>query len=103
MLLKNGFEKKKSHLICIDHKKKNTPGKAQTKADLIQYLKTLKSLNDALENKNRKNMVIIEDLKEKLYILHKKETVNLVHGASQTGDSDLLLCDECEFPAETCN
>ena len=67
-------KRQNSHLICIDPKKKNTPGKAQTKADLIQELKTLKSLNDALEDENRKNMVIIEDLKEKLYILYKKET-----------------------------
>ena len=73
-----------SHLVCIDPKKKNTPSKAQTKADLLQELKTLKSLNDAPEDENRKNMVIIKDLKEKVCILQKKETVNLVHGASQT-------------------
>ena len=94
-------KRQNSHLICIDPKKKNIPGKAQAKADLIQELKTLKSLNDSLEDENRKNMVTIEDLKEKLCLLQKKETVNLVHGASQTEDSDLLLCDECEFPAET--
>ena len=47
-------------------------------------------MNDALEDENRKNLVIIKDLKEKLCILQKKETVK----------SDLLLCDECEIPAE---
>ena len=94
-------QRQNSHLICINPKKKNTPSKAQTKADLLQEIKTLKSLNDALEDENRKKMVIIEDLKEKVHILQKKKTVKLVQGASQTEDSDLRLPDECEFPAET--
>ena len=90
-----------THLVCIDPKKKNAPTKVQNKAELIQELKVMKDLNNDLEEENRKNMVIIGELKEKLFLLQKEEQKDLAHGASQTDDADLLLCEECEFPAET--
>ena len=91
--------KPNSHVICIDPKKKTLPKKAQTKADLVQEITTLKSLNEALEDENKKHRETIFKLEEKLQKNNK--TIDIVNTGCQTDDNDLLLCEECEYPAET--
>ena len=69
---------------------------------MIQELKALKSLNEALEEENKKSREIIADLHGKLSLLQKGKPLDLVHESCQTEDSDLLFCEECEYPAEHC-
>ena len=90
--------KPNSHVVCIDPKKKFTPKKVQSKADLVQELKAVKLLNEALEKEIKENMDTISILKEKLI---KQKPVDIIHSGCQTDDADLLFCEECEFPAET--
>ena len=90
--------KPNSHVVCIDPKKKVTPKKVQSKAELVQELKAVKLLNEALEKENRDNMETISILKEKL---KKQNPVDTNNTGSQTDDADLLFCEECEYPAET--
>ena len=90
--------KPNSHVVCIDPKKKVTPKKVQSKAELVQELKAVKLLNEALEKENRDNMETISILKEKL---KKQNPVDTNNTGSQTDDADLLFCEECEQPAET--
>ena len=90
--------KPNSHVVCIDPKKKPITKKVQSKTDLIQELKELKLLNEALEKENRDNIEIISKLKKEL---QKENPAVTVHAGCQTQDEDLLLCEECEFPAET--
>ena len=45
--------KPNSHLVFIDPKKEVTPKKVQSKAELVQELKAVKLLNEALEKENR--------------------------------------------------
>ena len=87
--------KPNSHVVCIDPKKKLASKKVQTKAELIQELKAVKSLNEVLEKENKDT---ISKLKEQL---QKQKPVDTVHAGSQTDDADLLFCEECEYPAET--
>ena len=91
--------KQNSHVVCIDPKKKKAPKKAQTKAELVQEITSLKALNDALEDELKKNLETISKLEEKIS-MHKK-SVDIVNAGCQTDDGDLLLCEECEYPAET--
>ena len=93
--------KPNSHVVCIDPKKKNTPKKPPTKADLVQELKSLKNLNEALEENNKKNMEKILFLEKKVSSLQNERSVQMVESGCQTADEDLLFCEECEFPAET--
>ena len=90
--------KPNSHVVCIDPKKKLTPKKVQSKADLVQELKAVKLLNEALEKEIKENMNTISILKEKLL---KQKPVDIIHSGCQTDDADLLFCEKCEFPAET--
>ena len=91
--------KQNSHVVYIDPKKKKAPKKAQTKAELVQEITSLKALNDALEDELKKNLETISKLEEKIS-MHKK-SVDIVNAGCQTDDGDLLLCEECEYPAET--
>ena len=92
--------KPNSHVICIDPKKKTMAKKVQSKADLVHEIATLKALNDALEDENKKNRETISKLEEQISVqIHK--SIDIVNTGCQTEDSDLLLCEECEFPAET--
>ena len=92
--------KPNSHVICIDPKKKTMAKKVQSKAELVHEIATLKALNDALEDENKKNRETISKLEEKISMqIHK--SIDTVNTGCQTEDSDLLLCEECEFPAET--
>ena len=90
--------KPNSHVVCIDPKKKPITKKVQSKTDLIQELKELKLLNEALEKENRDHIETISKLKKEL---QKENPAVTVHAGCQTQDEDLLLCEECEFPAET--
>ena len=65
-----------SHVVCIDPKKKPIPKKFQSKADLIQELKALKSLHEALEKENIDNVETILKLKKDLQTLKPKVTVH---------------------------
>ena len=87
---------KRKHVVCIDPKKKALPKKVQTKAELLEEVASLKALNDALEDENKKYRETITKLEEK-----SQKVVDIVNSGCQTDDSDLLLCEECEFPAET--
>ena len=58
--------KPNSHVVCIDPKKKPITNKVQSKADLIQELKALKSLYEALEKENIDNIETILKLKKYL-------------------------------------
>ena len=92
--------KPNSHVVCVDPKKKTMPKKVQSKAELIQEIAALKALNDALEDENKKNRETISKLEEKISLkIHK--SIDIVNAGCQTLDSDLLLCEECEYPAET--
>ena len=57
--------KPNSHVVSIDPKKKPLPKKVQSKADLLQELKALKSLHEALEKENIDNIQIISKLKKR--------------------------------------
>ena len=58
-----------------------------------------KALNYALEGENKKHRETILKLEEKLQKMNK--TNDIVNTGCQTDDNDLLLCEECECPAET--
>ena len=90
--------KPNSHVVCIDPKKKPLPKKVQSKADLLQELKALRLLYEALEKENIDNIQTISKLKIELQKLKPEVTV---HAECQTEDADILFCEECEFPAET--
>ena len=76
--------KPNSHVGCIDPKKKITPKKVQSKADLVQELKAVKILNEALEKENIDNRETISILKEKL---KKQNPVDTINEGCQTDDS----------------
>ena len=71
-----------SHVISIDPKKKTMPKKAQTKADLVQEITTLKALNDALEDENKKHRETILKLEEKFQKNNK--SIDIVNTGCQT-------------------
>ena len=93
--------KPNSHVICIDPKKKTLPKKVQSKAELIEEIKALKALNDTLEEENKKNVKTILELEEKMSLHKKHKPAEFVNAGCQTLDTDVLLCEECEFPADT--
>ena len=93
--------KNNSHSLCIDPKKTNTLKKNPTKADLVQELKEIKQINEALEEENKRNNEIIEVLKKKVASLQKQKASECTDNGSQTDDNDILLCEECDFPADT--
>ena len=90
-----------SHSLCIDPKKTNNIKRNPTKADLMQELKDMKQLNKALEEENKRNHESIEVLRKKVASLQKQKATEFADAGSQTADSDILLCEECEFPADT--
>ena len=90
--------KPNSHVVCIDPKKKPLPKKVQSKADLLQELKALRLLYEALEKENIDNIQTISKLKIELKKWKPEVTM---HAECQTEDADILFCEECEFPAET--
>ena len=57
---------KRKHVVCIDPKKKTLPKKMQSKAELVEEIASLKALNDALEDENKKHRETILKLEEKL-------------------------------------
>ena len=71
----------------------------------------LKQLNDALLEEVKDNEKTIEALKKKekkyedvikdLKLKEDKSKQNTKDAGCQTNDSDLIFCEECEFPAET--
>ena len=90
-----------SHVVCIDPKKKTLPKKVQSKAELVEEVASLKALNDALEDENKKYRETITKLEEKISSEKSHKYVDIVNSGCQTDDSDILLCEECEFPADT--
>ena len=92
---------KRKHVVCIDPKKKTLPKKMQSKAELVEEIASLKALNDALEDENKKYRETITKLEEKISSEKSHKYVDIVNSGCQTDDSDILLCEECEFPADT--
>ena len=92
---------KRKHVVCIDPKKKTLPKKVQSKAELVEEVASLKALNDALEDENKKYRETITKLEEKISSEKSHKYVDIVNSGCQTDDSDILLCEECEFPADT--
>ena len=85
------------HSACIDPKKKETQNKPLTKADLIQEIKTLKSLNIALEEELKKKDETIADLKSKVtFDANEKIPTVSISTETQTLTKDInipcLLC-----------
>ena len=67
--------------------------KPPTKADLAQELKTVKSLNEALDKENKEHINTIDDLKAQLYLFQSKPSQEFKTQGCQTDDSDLLFWD----------
>ena len=79
-----------------------TNKKAPTKSELEIQVKLLKQANDALEEKNKKNIEIIESFEEKMINLENqidflsyKDTVSSKE--TQTDTDANLKCEECNF------
>ena len=76
--------------------------KAPTKSELEMQVKVLKQTNDALEEKNKKNIEIIESFEEKITNLENqtdflscKEIMSSKE--TQTNTDTNLKCEECNF------
>ena len=98
-----GKRKVNSHTFCIDPKKKiNTPKKQQTKADILQELKTVQKINEALEEEIKINIEKIKVLEEKVIFLEKQNNSfkNTASGEDVNEHWEPVFCYECEFPAD---
>ena len=68
-----GKRKVNSHTFCIDPKKKiNSPKKQQTKADILQELKTVQKINEALEEEIKVDIEKIKVLEVRVIFLEKQ-------------------------------
>ena len=74
-----------------------TKSKAPLKADLIVQHKELQEKFDDLEAANKKNLEIIQDLKEKIESLEKDK--NIESKETQVDMGGELKCNECNFQA----
>ena len=82
--------KQSSHVVCIDPAKKGIQKKAATKAELVQEINELKTLNEALNDENKINMKRISLLEEKLSSFQERASKVQRSQGSQTDDADLL-------------
>ena len=62
--------KQSAHSVCIEKKKVILPRKPPNKADLVEEIKLIKKLNDAMEEE-------IKDSDDKIAILEEREKKNL--------------------------
>ena len=90
------------HGVC-EPKKKVVPSKPPSKADLLQEIKTLKSLNDSLEEEMKKMAETIEALEDKVaHKNDKRESKVCISSQVQTySETTQVPCNICIFVA-TC-
>ena len=82
--------------------------KALKKNDIIIHFKTLQDKYEALENQNK---ILMEEQKNHVEaILLLEETVKVLEGrtsqvehTSVTVQTEIIRCEECEFPADDMN
>ena len=74
---------------------KNTPKKPPTKAELVEELKAVKTLNEVLEEENKKYAEMIKTLEHKLSMLQKGKSAGSVNKGCQADDNAIpLYCEE---------
>ena len=88
-----------SHVVCIDPKKTNAvPKKPPTKADLVKELKSLKLLNVALEEENKKHLNTIKGLEEIMQSFQKQK----LPVPSNFAVSQTFSAEDIQVPCNTC-
>ena len=89
--IKKGIKRK------IEIESKGTKTKAPLKADLIIQLKEAQEKCNALEATNKRNIEIIQGLKEKIESMEKEK--DMVSKETQVDTGLELKCSECNFNA----
>ena len=113
--------KQSAHSVCIVPKKPIAPRKPPSKADLVEEIKLIKELNDAmeeeiknsddkiaiLEEREKKNLEAINKLQKMVEELkapnHGKSFVVVKESTNEGTQTELdrpIFCYECDFPAE---